>query len=225
MSSILVITHEPHGRSTVADVLGAAGYPTRVVDAGWDVPGELGSVAPELVVIDSAPPGFDIVGLLARLRRAGDLPMIVFGPAEERRMIDLLDAGADDYLGWPCSPEALLARVRAVLRRYERASRHSLVLGGLAIDVAARTVALDGVPLVLSPKEFDLLSYMAGRAGEVVSKRELLAEVWQTPERELDKTVDVHVSWLRRKLRETAKSPRYLHTVRGVGLRLDVPVS
>jgi len=101
--------------------------------------------------------------------------------------------------------------------------RPNLVLGGLSIDLLARTAELDGRSLPLSPKEFDLLAYMASRAGQVVSKRELLAEVWRSPYSQADKTVDVHVSWLRRKLRESGKSPRYLHTIRGVGLRLDAP--
>jgi DNA-binding response OmpR family regulator len=82
---------------------------------------------------------------------------------------------------------------------------------------------LDGVPLSLTPKEFDLLAYLAERPGEVVTKRELLAEVWRQAWGGSDKTVDVHVSWLRRKLGESAAAPRYLHTVRGVGLRLAPP--
>ena len=98
-----------------------------------------------------------------------------------------------------------------------------LVVGGLVIDVRARTVALDGAVLELSPKEFDLLAYLAERSGEVVAKRELLAKVWNQPYGGADKTVDVHLHWLRRKLGETAEDPVYLHRVRGVGVKLVPP--
>jgi len=97
------------------------------------------------------------------------------------------------------------------------------VVGGLTIDPRTRQVSLDGVPIDLSRKEFDLLFLLASRAGEVVTKRELLAEVWQQPYGGAERTVDVHLSWLRRKLGETAAEPRYLHSVRGVGVRLADP--
>jgi two-component system KDP operon response regulator KdpE len=183
---------------------------------------------PDIVLLDLALPDLDGMELLRMLRSAVNVPVIVVTSYDdESRIIAALDAGADDYLVRPFGLGSLLARVRAVLRRHSGVPerRPALVLGGLAIDTAARTAELDGRLLSLSPKEFDLLSYMASRAGQVVSKRELLAEVWRMPYAHADKTVDVHVSWLRRKLRESGKSPRYLHTIRGVGLRLDAPAS
>jgi two-component system, OmpR family, KDP operon response regulator KdpE len=113
-----------------------------------------------------------------------------------------------------------------VLRRGpagERTEPTEIVVGGLRMDAGARTASLDGVALDLTPREFDLLHHLAQRAGQVVTKRELLSEVWQVPYGGADKTVDVHLSWLRRKLGETAQEPRYLHTVRGVGIRLSEP--
>ena len=96
-------------------------------------------------------------------------------------------------------------------------------VGGLRIDPRTRQAGIDGRPLELTPRDFDLLHYLAARAGRVVSKRELLTEVWQLPYGGADKTVDVHLSWLRRKLGETAAEPRYLQTVRGVGVKLVDP--
>ena len=101
----------------------------------------------------------------------------------------------------------------------------ALVVGDLRIDRAARVVTLAGEPVELSRKEFDLLAVLAARAGQVVSKRELAAEVWSDPYGSSDRTVDVHLSWLRRKLGETAAEPRYLRAVRGVGVKLVAPAS
>jgi DNA-binding response OmpR family regulator len=98
-----------------------------------------------------------------------------------------------------------------------------VVVGGLRLDVDARETTLDGVPLDLSPREFELLHYLALHAGQVVAKRELLTQVWRMPYGGADKTVDVHLAWLRRKLGESAQHPRYLHTVRGVGIKLAAP--
>jgi DNA-binding response OmpR family regulator len=124
----------------------------------------------------------------------------------------------------PFGVAQLDARIRAVLRRGgEEQTDPTVTVGGLSVDPRARQAVLDGQVLELTPREFDLLHHLAVRAGEVVSKRELLTEVWQLPYGGADKTVDVHLSWLRRKLGETAQQPRYLHAVRGVGVRLAAP--
>jgi DNA-binding response OmpR family regulator len=96
-------------------------------------------------------------------------------------------------------------------------------VGGLWLDAEAYEAVLDGLPLDLSRREFDLLHYLARHAGQVVPKRDLLTHVWRMPYGGADKTIDVHVSWLRRKMGETAQQPRYLHTVRGVGIKLAAP--
>ena len=106
--------------------------------------------------------------------------------------------------------------------RSSRRSR-SRSSAGSKIDLRGRQVTLDGTELELSPKEFDLLAYLAARPGEVVTKRELLSDVWQQAYGGSDKTIDVHAAWLRRKFGETADAPRYLHSVRGVGVRLAEP--
>ena len=98
-----------------------------------------------------------------------------------------------------------------------------IVIGGLRVDDEAHEATLDGQPVDLSRREFDLLYYLAERSGQVVPKRELLTHVWQLPYGGSDKTVDVHISWLRRKLGESAQQPRYLHTIRGVGIKLTAP--
>ena len=182
-------------------------------------------VSPELVILDMGLPDLDGTELLKMIRAVSEVPVIVATARnEDRDVIRTLDAGADDYLVKPFSVDQLEARVRAVLRRTAGEGRPGpLSVGELVIDVAAREARLDGEPLDLSPKEFDVLRFLAERRGEVVSKRELLAEVWRQPYGGADKTVDVHLSWLRRKLGETAVEPRYLHTRRGAGVRLVDP--
>ena len=98
-----------------------------------------------------------------------------------------------------------------------------MAVGELTIDLRGRSAALAGVPLELNRKEFDLLAYLASRSGEVVTREELFAEVWRQPYGGADRTIDVHISWLRRKLGETASDPQYIHTVRGVGVKLVPP--
>ncbi|MBT8247731.1 MAG: response regulator transcription factor, partial [Acidimicrobiia bacterium] len=146
--------------------------------------------------------------------------------SEDSDVIAVLDAGADDYIVKPFSVAQLAARIRAVLRRSgDEQGTETIVIGALEIDAPAREVRLGGAVLDLSPKEFDLLRYLAEHQGEVVSKRDLLAEVWRQPYGGSDKTVDVHLSWLRRKLGESASDPRFLRTVFGVGVKLVEPES
>jgi DNA-binding response OmpR family regulator len=176
---------------------------------------------PDLVVLDLGLPDLDGVELLRMLRAVSRVPVIVATARDgDAEMVPVLDAGADDYVVKPYSAAQLDARIRAVLRRVGEPAAEVLRVGGLRVDPRARTATLDGAALDLTPREFDVLHYLAARAGEVVTKRELLTEVWRLPYGGADKTVDVHLSWLRRKLGETAAEPRYLHTVRGVGVKL-----
>ncbi|MFU8870328.1 response regulator transcription factor [Micromonospora sp. SL4-19] len=182
---------------------------------------------PDLVVLDLGLPDLDGRELLRMLRAVSSVPVIVATARDdEAEIVRMLDAGADDYLVKPFTAAQLDARARAVLRRTAgnaEAGDPVLVVGGLRIDPRSRQVSLDAVPVELTPREFDLLHHLAGRPGQVVTKRELLTEVWHIPYGGADKTVDVHLSWLRRKLGESAQEPRYLHTVRGVGVRLEAP--
>ncbi|SDG94250.1 response regulator transcription factor [Nonomuraea jiangxiensis] len=179
---------------------------------------------PDLIVLDLGLPDLDGAELLRMLRAVSRVPVIVATARDgDAEMVPVLDAGADDYVVKPYSAAQLDARVRAVLRRAGGAAPEPLAVGSLRVDPRARTATLDGVALDLTPREFDVLHYLAARPGVVVTKRELLTEVWQLAYGGADKTVDVHLSWLRRKLGETAAEPRYLQTVRGVGVKLVDP--
>jgi DNA-binding response OmpR family regulator len=182
---------------------------------------------PDLVILDLGLPDLDGYEALRMLRAISSVPVVVATARDdEADIVRVLDAGADDYLVKPFGAGQIEARIRAVLRRAaSQVDRNSepVVVGGLFLDTQAHEAMLDGRRLDLSRREFDLLRYLAFRAGQVVTKRELLTHVWQMPYGGADKTVDVHISWLRRKLGESAQRPRYLHTIRGVGVKLTGP--
>ncbi|MEV4352023.1 response regulator transcription factor [Actinoplanes sp. NPDC049596] len=226
MARLLLIEDDPAIRSTLLRALRERGH--AVAASPTAMAGLQAALAdkPDLIVLDLGLPDLDGRELLRMLRAISPVPVIVATARdEEREMVRLLDAGADDYVVKPFTAAQLDARVRAVLRRAATTAGApaALAVGGLRIDASAREVTLDGTAVELTPREFDLLHHLALRAGQVVTKRELLTEVWQVPYGGADKTVDVHLSWLRRKLGETAQEPRYLHTVRGVGVKLSEP--
>ncbi|HLU27063.1 MAG TPA: response regulator transcription factor [Glycomyces sp.] len=181
---------------------------------------------PDLVVLDLGLPDLDGGEMLRMLRGVSDVPVIVATARDdEDEIVRVLGVGADDYVVKPFTAKQLDARIQAVLRRSGAVPQveETVEVGPLRIDPRGRSALLDGRVLELSPKEFDLLHYLAARAGEVVAKRQLLTDVWDLPFGGADKTVDVHLAWLRRKLGETAQRPRFLHTVRGVGVKLVDP--
>ncbi len=182
---------------------------------------------PDLVILDLGLPDLDGYEALRMLRAVSKVPVVVATARDdEAGIVQVLDAGADDYLVKPFGASQIEARVRAVLRRAAADNEPRgapIVVGGLRLDDHAHEATLDGARLDLSRREFELLHYLAARAGQVVTKRQLLTHVWRMPYGGADKTVDVHISWLRRKLGETAQAPVYLHTIRGVGVKLSAP--
>ncbi|MDO8106334.1 response regulator transcription factor [Isoptericola sp. b441] len=225
MADVLIIEDDATIRTALVRALTAREHSTMTSPSALDGLQSLVDHRPDVVLLDLGLPDLDGGALLAMIRAVSDVPVIVISARDDGgQIIGLLDAGADDYLVKPFAADQLEARIRAVLRRVapERASG-PLLVGGLEVDVRARVARLDGADLELSPKEFDLLAYLAERPGEVVAKRELLAKVWNQPYGGADKTVDVHLHWLRRKLGETAEDPVYLHRVRGVGVKLVPP--
>jgi DNA-binding response OmpR family regulator len=222
---ILLVEDDSGIRSALTRALTERGHAVHWQPAG--LPG-LQSVIddrPDVVLLDLGLPDIDGLQVLPMLRSVSDVPVIIVTAREDDAdVVKALDAGADDFVVKPFGADHLDARIRAVLRRAGAARTEGpLTIGGLVVDARTRAAALDGQALELSRKEFDLLLALAQRAGEVVTKRDLLAEVWRQPYGGGDRTVDVHLSWLRRKLGETAAAPRYLHSARGVGVRLAAP--
>ena len=225
MARITLVEDDLEIRRLVADALAAEGHDVETAATAMNGLELAIRNDPALVIMDLGLPDLDGNELLRMIRAVSSVPvMVITARGADDVVIRTLDAGADDYLIKPFSVAQLLARVRAVLRRGGLAEgTDRIVVGGLVIDISAREAALEGTSLDLSPKEFDLLRALAERQGEVVTKRDLLAEVWREPYGGSERTVDVHLSWLRKKLGETASEPRYLKTIHGVGVKLVSP--
>lgn len=225
MATILVIDDDLPIRHALTRGLVDHGHVVSSAATGFGGLQEAIDNRPDLVLLDMGLPDVDGQEVLQMIRAVTSIPVIVATARDDdQAVIKALDAGADDYLVKPFSVAQLEARTRAVLRRAGLGGEvESIRVGELVIDTAAREVRLGARELELSAKEFDLLTYLAGRVGRVVTRRELMAQVWQQPYGAGDRTVDVHLSWLRRKLGESASSPRYVLTVRGVGVKLVAP--
>jgi DNA-binding response OmpR family regulator len=228
VARIVLVEDDAAIRTSLTRDLTAFGHTVGAAASGAEGLSIALSERPDLVVLDLGLPDLDGGDVMTMLRAVRDLPVIVITARDdETSMVRLLDAGADDYVVKPFRAAQLDARIRAVIRRStprdDDEADATIRIGELVIDPAAREVRLSGKSVELTRKEFDLIAALARRQGEVVSKRELLADVWQQPWGGADRTVDVHLSWLRRKLGETAAEPRYLHSVRGVGVRLAAP--
>ena len=227
MAQLLLVEDDAAIRGALIRALTERGHAVASTPAAMDALRQILDKPPDLVLLDLGLPDLGGYEALRMIRAVSAVPvMVITARDEEPEIIRVLDAGADDYVIKPFGPGQIEARIRAVLRRASQSDAKNagpLEVGGLRLDIVAHVATLDSAPLDLSRREFDLLHYLALHAGQVVARRDLLTHVWRLPYGGADKTVDVHISWLRRKLGETAQQPRYLHTVRGVGVKLSAP--
>lgn len=225
MASILLVEDDLSIREALSKYLSDAGHAVDSVAVGMDGVMAVTNESYDVVVLDLGLPDMDGTQVLKMMRSVSEVPVIVATARDdEEEIVSVLQSGADDYVVKPFSGAQIAARIGAILRRVgQGAEDDSIVVGGIEIDIGSRSVSLDGTPLDLTRKEFDLLAHLASNVGVVVTKRELLAQVWRQPYGGADKTVDVHLSVLRKKLGESAAEPRYLTTVHGVGIKLVDP--
>jgi DNA-binding response OmpR family regulator len=226
MSDILLVEDDEPIRTALTRSLREHGHIVTSFSTGMTALPAIVERRPDVVLLDLGLPDVDGASILSMVRSVSTVPVIIATARdEESEIVRLLELGADDYVIKPFTAAQMNARIRAVLRRAGAIEEEdpTITVAGLSIDVRSREVILDGALIELTRKEFDLLLVLARRVGEVVTKKDLLAEVWQMAWGGSDRTVDVHLSWLRRKLGETAKEPRYLQSVRGVGVRLVPP--
>ena len=227
MAQLLVVEDDAAIRGALIRALTERGHAVTSTPAAMPALRHVLQTPPDLILLDLGLPDLGGYEVLQMVRAVSPVPVVVITARDdEAEIIRVLNAGADDYVTKPFGSGQIEARIRAVLRRASQADAQPqapLEVGGLRLDAEGREATLDGRPLDLSRREFELLHYLAARAGQVVTRRDLLTHVWRMPYGGADKTVDVHVSWLRRKFGETAQQPRYLHTVRGVGVKLTPP--
>jgi len=226
---ILVVEDEESISQPFAEALRRAGFEAVVTATAAGAIALADSEEPDLVMLDLALPDGDGRDVCRELRRRSDVPIVMLtARGTEMDKIVGLELGADDYVVKPFSAAEVISRIRAVLRRSAprengAATMKPITIGELELDNAARIARFRGEELDLSRKEFDLLAVLMRDAGRVVTREDLMSEVWDTNWFGSTKTLDVHIGWLRRKLGDDPADPTYIETVRGVGFRFAAP--
>ena len=224
---ILLVDDDALLRRSLASNLEEAGYRASIAANAEDALALAALDRPDLVLLDIGLPGMDGLDALRSFQQRADTP-IIFLTARRRELDQALglELGADDYITKPFDLNVLMARIKAVLRRYERSTPSKampdrLVVGDLVIEPAAHVVSLAGESLDLAPREFDLLCALALNTGQVVSVDDLLAQVWGAEYEGETQAVYVHIRWLREKIEANPQKPQRIITVRGVGYKLE----
>jgi two-component system KDP operon response regulator KdpE len=221
---ILVVDDETQITRVLRTSLSTHAYDVRVANDGETALEIMKDWTPDLVITDLSMPNMDGLELTRRLRTTSSIPILILSVrGEERTKVQALDAGADDYVTKPFGMDELLARVRASLRRSQPTDSESLLIeeGDFVVDLAAHKVSVRRKEVHLTPKEFDLLVYLARHAGKVVTHRALLGAIWGGQSTEQVEYLRVFVRQLRKKLQPDGDSPRYIVTEPWVGYRFE----
>ena len=225
-TKVLVVDDEPTVREVVVGYLRRDGHEVSEAADGNVALEMLEAETPDLVVLDMMLPGVNGLDILRRVRSTSNIPVIMLtARAEESDRVAGLELGADDYVVKPFSPRELAARVNGVLRRSgnrETTAPQLIEFDGLTVDPLAREVCLHGEIVDMTPKEFDVLAFLANSPRQVFSRAQLLEQVWQSsPEWQDPATVTVHVRRIRNKIEADPEKPRWITTVWGVGYRFE----
>ncbi|HVH86906.1 MAG TPA: response regulator transcription factor [Terriglobales bacterium] len=226
--TIFVVEDDPDISRLVKHHLEAAGIAARVFSNSKGVIADAMRQHPSAFLLDIMIPGEDGMELCRHIRASGQLARIpiifLTAKTEESDRLAGFDLGADDYITKPFSPRELVARVKAVLRRFEPPlTVQKIRMGELEIDSGAMSVEVAGKPVTTTATEFRLLEYFASRPGRVFTREQLLDAVWRDTSYVTLRSVDVYVRRIREKIENDAENPRFLRTVRGVGYRFEAP--
>lgn len=221
MTRVLLAGGDPSLSQPLARALTSEGFAVTVASDGHTALARATSSTYRLLVLDVDLPELSGLEVCRRLRLDGhDEPVVLIGPEGGEDIAPLvLETGGDDLLAKPFRIVELIARMRALLRR--GGVDVVVASGGLRLDVSGHRAWMDGAEIQLTAKEFELLRVLVREAGSVVSREDLLKEVWGTDWWSSTKTLDMHMSWLRKKLGDSAQNPRYIRTIRGVGFRFE----
>ncbi|MDQ0189995.1 response regulator transcription factor [Alicyclobacillus cycloheptanicus] len=221
MAVILVVDDDAHIRELVRHYLQREGFETLEAEDGIAAQTILQERSVDLVVLDIMMPGMDGWDLCAEIRQYSSIPILMLtAKGETVQKVKGLRLGADDYMVKPFDPDEFIARVRALLRRYQIATEHVVQVGNVLLNGKAHAATCNGVPVPLPPKEFDLLFKLASYPGHTLSRDELIEQIWGYDFDGDERTVDVHIKRLRDKFAEEACAFRIV-TVRGLGYRLE----
>jgi two-component system response regulator RegX3 len=218
---ILIVEDEPTIAEPLAENLERDGFTAEVAATLEAAHAAYRRQPPDLILLDVMLPDGDGRDLARELRRESDVPIIMLtARGEEIDRVLGLELGADDYVVKPFSARELTARIRAIMRRGKLTKRRGAIdVGEIHLDPSSRTVSKAGEPVELAAREFDLLHLLISNAGKVVRREQIMDEVWDPHWFGPTKTLDVHISWLRKKIEDDPSSPRYITTIRGVGFR------
>jgi DNA-binding response OmpR family regulator len=223
MTKILIVDDEPLIVESLYS-LEREGFQVKGIGDGSLVLDTVREYQPDLIVLDILLPGLNGIEVCKRLRAESTIPIIMLtARGDELDRVLGLEVGADDYLPKPFSFRELLARIRAILRRVEMDRYYppltDITIGDLHLDLTAHRLSKKGAEILLSAREYDLLSFLMRNAGQAMSRETILAQVWGEEWIGDERTLDVHVRWLRLKIEDDPASPQYIQTVRGYGYR------
>ena len=222
---ILLVEDESSISDPLAELLRREGFTAVVASNLEQARDALAKDAPDLILLDVMLSDGDGRDLARDIRKDSDVPIVMLtARGEEIDRVVGLELGADDYVVKPFSARELTARIRAIMRRGRSSDpNRPLEIDQLRLDPASRTLTKAGEPIELAAKEFDLVAFLMSHAGEVVRREQIMDEVWDPHWFGPTKTLDVHISWLRKKIEDDPSNPRYITTVRGVGFRFLAP--
>jgi len=227
MTRILVVEDEVSFSDPLSYLLTKEGYDVAVAETGPDALAEFDRAGADLVLLDLMLPGLSGVDVCRTIRQKSSVPIIMLTAKDsEIDKVVGLEIGADDYVTKPYSSRELLARIKAVLRRLQEPEDllpSTLEAGPVRMDVERHTVAVDGRPVSLPLKEFELLEMLLRNAGRVLTRMQLIDRVWGSDYVGDTKTLDVHIKRLRAKIEPDPGSPRHIVTVRGLGYKYEAP--
>lgn len=226
MLTVLLVEDDVAISHAVGESLSEHGYQVSAVGSGLEALGALAASTPDVLVLDLGLPDVDGERVLTMIRVASAVPVVVTtARGDDADIVRVLNLGADDYVVKPFTVQQLEARIRAVLRRSvdlaPPSGQQVWEIGGLRVDLGRHQVLLDGAEIVLGRKEFEILAVLARHQGMVTPRSTIMDQVWGETGPEAERRLEVHLTGLRTKLGETGREPRYLHSVRGVGLRLE----
>lgn len=224
MTKILIVDDEPLIVESLIYSLEREGFEVNGISDGSLVLDTVREYQPDLIVLDILLPGLNGIEVCKRLRAESTIPIIMLtARGDELDRVVGLEVGADDYLPKPFSFRELLARIRAILRRVEMDRYYppltDITIGDLHLDLTARRLSKKGAEILLSAREYDLLSFLMRNAGQAMSRETILTQVWGEEWIGDERTLDVHVRWLRLKVEDDPAFPQYIQTVRGYGYR------